>query len=210
MPVKGHRATHCKRGHPLTPENRLSVGKSQRGGGGCRQCLLDQLRAKRASAITGPSLVLVRGQRWKAQAEAGAKPCSRCGQTKPFSEFNRHSKTKDGLRPDCRECQKKRDRELATPERRAAMAARIRDAAHGLVPGEYDLMLNAQAGGCAICGNGCKSGRSLAVDHDHATGEIRGLLCANCNRSIGMMADSPERLRAAARYLEDHAQKTLP
>jgi hypothetical protein len=48
-----------------------------------------------------------------------------------------------------------------------------------------------------------KNGRikALAVDHNHATGEIRGLLCANCNKGIGNLGDSPDRLLVAAGYL---------
>lgn len=207
VPPKGYRATHCKRGHPLTPENRLSPGKGRRGGGGCRQCLIDQTRARRGSSLTGPSLALVGPDRWKAQADAGKKPCTRCGQTKPFSEFNRHNKTRDGLRPDCRDCQRARDRELNTPERLAAMAARVRDTKHGLEPGQYDAMLEAQGGKCAICGTTqCSTGRSLAVDHDHKTGAIRALLCAECNGAIGMLGDNPELCRTAASYLESHAR----
>jgi hypothetical protein len=49
---------------------------------------------------------------------------------------------------------------------------------------EYDDILQNQGGGCAICGGVDKGGRSLAVDHNHITGEIRGLLCTNCNRAV--------------------------
>lgn len=49
---------------------------------------------------------------------------------------------------------------------------------------EYDLILAYQGGGCGICGREPKSGKSLAVDHDHATGYIRGLLCFFCNKRV--------------------------
>ena len=55
---------------------------------------------------------------------------------------------------------------------------------------------------CAICGNVRSSdGRALAVDHDHVTGEVRGLLCNFCNRGIGMFRDNPRLLGRAALYL---------
>lgn len=80
---------------------------------------------------------------------------------------------------------------------------------------EYSQLLNGQNGVCAICQGIEKhkypSGkiRDFAVDHDHETGAIRGLLCTNCNRAIGYLGDSPERLRAAADYLERYARAKL-
>lgn len=72
----------------------------------------------------------------------------------------------------------------------------------GITVADYDAMLAAQGGGCAICGGRCSSGKRLAVDHSHANGRTRGLLCANCNLSLGKMGDSPALLRKAASYLE--------
>ena len=60
-------------------------------------------------------------------------------------------------------------------------------------------MMVEQANGCAICGN---SDKRLHVDHDHATGKVRGLLCMECNVSLGKFKDSPELLRKAIVYLE--------
>ena len=71
---------------------------------------------------------------------------------------------------------------------------------YGLPPGSYDAMLASQGHACAIC-RVTFSGVAH-VDHAHASRTVRGLLCANCNRGIGMFADQPDRLRAAAAYLE--------
>lgn len=65
---------------------------------------------------------------------------------------------------------------------------------------EYMAMFEAQGGVCHICK--CVSPTRLLVDHCHATGHIRGLLCARCNWGLGMYEDDPMRLRAAAEYLE--------
>jgi hypothetical protein len=72
----------------------------------------------------------------------------------------------------------------------------------GLTIEEYDEMLTAQGGACAICKGVEKSGKRLAVDHCHETGRVRGLLCTNCNNAIGGLQDNPTLLRAAADYLE--------
>lgn len=66
---------------------------------------------------------------------------------------------------------------------------------------QYAAMLAEQHGVCAICASP-PSGRALAVDHNHATGKIRGLLCGNCNRGIGNLQDSIGLLYAAINYLD--------
>lgn len=71
----------------------------------------------------------------------------------------------------------------------------------GLTRAEYDGLLRAQDGVCAICGWECSSGRRLAVDHDHRTGKVRGLLCTKCNMGIGMFWDETDLLHKAADYL---------
>lgn len=55
---------------------------------------------------------------------------------------------------------------------------------------------------CAICSRKAyPAGSRLVVDHDHATGAVRALLCSPCNSALGLMGDKPDRLKAAARYL---------
>lgn len=83
----------------------------------------------------------------------------------------------------------------------------------GITLEDYNTLLEAQGGACAVCGklNGSDihSGertKQLSVDHDHKTGAIRGLLCNDCNRAIGQLQENPEILRKAADYLEFHKQ----
>jgi hypothetical protein len=71
----------------------------------------------------------------------------------------------------------------------------------GLGVEDYDAMLMHQDGGCAICRRPPDPSRRLAVDHCHATGRVRGLLCGTCNTALGQMRDDPELLRRAIEYL---------
>ncbi len=73
---------------------------------------------------------------------------------------------------------------------------------YGITIDDYEIMLSAQGGVCAICRQPEKTGQRLAVDHDHETKAIRGLLCGRCNRTLGLLDEDPDRFRAAASYLE--------
>lgn len=92
---------------------------------------------------------------------------------------------------------------------RERYAARRRYNTHGLTNDEFLEMWNLQAGRCAICEErlisaSMSEGRAqtMCVDHDHETGELRGLLCSKCNRGIGLLCDAPVILRRAIEYLE--------
>lgn len=74
---------------------------------------------------------------------------------------------------------------------------------HGITFAVYNDMLIGQGGVCKICKKPCKHRRRLSVDHDHATGKIRGLLCHLCNAILGMCSDSPEILETAVKYLRE-------
>jgi hypothetical protein len=67
----------------------------------------------------------------------------------------------------------------------------------------YTKMYADQGGVCAVCGKVNPDDSSLAVDHCHETGKIRGLLCSKCNSGIGMLGDNIEGLQAALDYLKD-------
>ena len=73
---------------------------------------------------------------------------------------------------------------------------------YGLTLEQYDAMLEAQGGVCAICRRPRPEERTLHVDHDHDTGAIRGLLCFTCNNALGDFRDEPALFHAAAEYLD--------
>lgn len=71
----------------------------------------------------------------------------------------------------------------------------------GLTQDQYQDMLDAQGGGCAICTTSFRVAR-MAIDHCHKTGLVRGILCVKCNTALGLLGDFPERIMEAARYVE--------
>lgn len=77
-------------------------------------------------------------------------------------------------------------------------------ALYGLQPGEFERMLEAQQGRCAICSLPLRPGRATNVDHDHSTGRVRALLCTPCNTAIGFMEDDVDRIYRAAEYVAAH------
>ena len=88
----------------------------------------------------------------------------------------------------------------ANPEKvRAQQRAYRFRTRYGITLEEYEHLIEAQHGRCAICGE--TPTRTLRVDHDHVTGAVRGLLCHACNVGIGFFKDDLEKLRAAIRYL---------
>jgi hypothetical protein len=117
---------------------------------------------------------------------------------KPLEEFARTTASRSGRATYCLPCHNARgkaSRDKVGGTRRYHLARR-----YGISAEEADVMLQAQGGVCAIC----RSAPAEHVDHDHRTGRVRALLCFNCNGGLGQFKDDPERLRAAADYVERH------
>lgn len=75
---------------------------------------------------------------------------------------------------------------------------------YGITLTEYESMLRLQHMKCAICRKeSCASGKNFAVDHNHKTGKVRGLLCMLCNNSLGGFRDNVRLLKRAIKYLEN-------
>lgn len=83
------------------------------------------------------------------------------------------------------------------PEKSAIIERRARLKKYSLTLEEYENLLVAQEYKCAIC---CST-KTLVIDHDHSTGEVRGLLCQNCNRGMGLLGDTKESITKVLRYL---------
>lgn len=133
----------------------------------------------------------------KARDEHGRKYCGACKTWHSIESFGASRKNPDGLAHKCRRC-----------TRGANLRSNFK-----ISLADYEAMLEAQGGGCAICGTKETPGRAMSVDHDHecCTGKgqgcpscVRAVLCQRCNQGLGYFLDSPGRLRAAADYIEKH------
>ena len=155
-----------------------------------------------------------RPKRIRIDPNATERECRKCDLTKPFDAFPLRSNG----RPSswCKECTNAYTRAYVKSEHGAARKKAAQDAYnarnpdyfltrnYGLKPGEYAEMVKTQGGQCAVCKTAKPggTGKRWCVDHDHETGKVRGLLCTHCNMGIGQLGDDPDRLRAAAAYIE--------
>jgi hypothetical protein len=80
----------------------------------------------------------------------------------------------------------------------------------GLTYEQKQAMVSTQNGRCRICQELLQPGRRTHVDHDHASGKVRGILCSGCNTGLGGFRDNPNFLREAARYVELNFSCDLP
>lgn len=136
------------------------------------------------------------------------KTCRCCKIEKLRSEFyaRGNMKTSAGrqvLSSHCKECHRARMRAYASDNPEAKRAANLMKN-YGVTPEQYGEMLTRQGGGCAICGSSePQAGHYwLPVDHDHKTGEVRGILCHSCNGMLGLANDDIDRLQKAIEYLK--------
>jgi hypothetical protein len=141
------------------------------------------------------------------------KTCCVCNERKHFNEFFNYKNKNDNKSYRCKECDSKarNNWSLNNPKKAyESMRGRNLKQRFGISLDDYIRMFNDQGCKCAICGatenntTGDRKDWNFAVDHDHKTGKVRGILCNNCNRGLGLLRDSEELLRKAALYVEEH------
>jgi hypothetical protein len=117
--------------------------------------------------------------------------CTECNETKTIYHFHKRRQSSSGYRRECNSCRSSHRRFLRENE------------------GKREELQKEQNNACAICGRVDEAnGKSLALDHDHKTKTIRGLLCMRCNTGIALLNEEPEVLNNAAQYLRNHATPT--
>ena len=130
------------------------------------------------------------------------KVCSQCSKEKVVTEFYKRKNRPSGYLSECKECTKQRNlnRYKDNPDKINDMRAAK---TYGI---SYDAVIKMREeanGVCKICGReGIKHHSRLVIDHCHATGKVRGLICSKCNTILGYCDDDPSILNKLSTYLE--------
>jgi hypothetical protein len=138
------------------------------------------------------------------------KECLCCQKIKPMAEYGYH-KTNKKFKNTCKQCNNKKAAEYRKLNRKKYLLSQSNSKLkqnYGISMVEYEQKLIEQQHACAICFSttpGQNNIKRFSVDHCHKTGKIRGLLCSNCNKGIGLLNDSVELLEAAIEYLKLHS-----
>lgn len=165
----------------------------------CKPCALERRRAselRKRVAEGGPP---PRGTVRRAAAPPGQKWCPQCAKFLPLADFPRNRSQPDGVGGYCKLCHNSRGQaskeKLYGGSRHYHLKRR-----YGVSAEQVNAMIEAQGGLCAIC----RRKPAEQVDHSHATGVVREILCFNCNGGLGQFGDDPLVLAAAADYLRRH------
>lgn len=158
----------------------------------CRECFkaIDRAAYQRRREAAGFDV------RHRETPPNGFKWCPDCGSYQPVDSFALNRASRDGRCSYCKPHTNERNR-----ERHFVLS-------YGMAQDEVEQMVEQQRGACLICER--PLGSRAHVDHDHATGKVRGVLCFNCNGGLGQFRDDPDLLRRAADYLDDHMSALTP
>lgn len=157
------------------------------------------------------------------------KTCTKCKVKKPLTRFGVDKSNNDGYRYNCKECRTAKDREryhshpdvikernlkrkdwrkeYYTSDKGIEVSRRAHlKRKYNISLEEYQEMAEKQDGKCYICDKEEMNNKNkvLCVDHDHDTGNVRGLLCGLCNSGIGHFKDNINLLEKAIKYLKEY------
>lgn len=152
----------------------------KRGGRHCKACNVERMR------------------KWREGKQLGYANSRKthCAKGHPYDESNTiYTTKKDGkVRRNCKECGRLNH-------------ARIRFAKYGLDKERFEALFSSQNELCAICSKPLAD-KLPHIDHDHSTGEVRGILCFSCNSGLGQFQDNPDLLQNAIDYLAQFSKTT--
>lgn len=132
------------------------------------------------------------------QSVSDHKTCPRCTRTLPLSHFAINRTRSRGISSYCLDCHNLVVRENVEKNHGSTRGKHLKER-YGVTEQQVAAMIEEQGGMCAIC----QDREAEHVDHDHETGEVRGILCFTCNVGLGNFRDRPDLLDRAVHYLED-------
>lgn len=135
---------------------------------------------------------------------AGSKFCRKCGERKSFNLFHNQIASKDGKMSWCKDCNEVQRKKWETSNPNYGRKKHLK-AKYSMTEEQYNKILQEQNGVCAICSTDDPGGpwKKFKVDHNHKTGEIRGLLCQHCNVGLGHFKDDVTLFTKAIEYINE-------
>jgi hypothetical protein len=129
------------------------------------------------------------------------KQCRICKLAPGINGFHKNKAFRDGYSSTCKKCANSKVRRNYDPKKKKSQHLKY---SYGITIEEYNSKLENQDNGCAICGIKIPGGRGnhFYIDHNHLTGQVRDLLCHNCNFVIGYAKESIDILDATITYLK--------
>ena len=170
-----------------------AAGRSDGRASYCRPCASQRTQASyaRRQAELGKTV------KKREQFPPGKKRCPDCGRIKSLDDFPKNRGARDGRGGYCKPCHNHRSNETRDRLYGSSRSYHLK-ARYGITAADYDAMLEAQGGLCAVC----RERPAQHVDHDHVFGNVRGLLCSCCNQGLGNFRDDLAHVQAAVDYLE--------
>ncbi|PRX92349.1 endonuclease VII domain-containing protein [Allonocardiopsis opalescens] len=154
-------------------------------------------RQEKTYTPQGRRRVLAEGEKW----------CPKCERALPRSEFGSNRSSRDGLTAYCRPCHNRIGRENRERNHGGTRHYHLKRR-YGIGADDAERMLAEQGGVCLICHRELGV-ENMHVDHSHTTGEVRGILCFNCNGGLGQFKDDHERMLRAITYLDARMRPSL-
>lgn len=135
--------------------------------------------------------------------KVATKHCGKCNKDLLLHMFAKNSAKKDGLQERCKSCRANHHQKVKhkRPKPTVEQKRKYVISSYGITVEQFYFMLQAQDNKCAICKTKEWGKPSPSIDHCHTTGVVRGLLCNNCNRALGLFRDNKEAIQNAAKYL---------
>ena len=135
------------------------------------------------------------------------RKCSTCKELKYLKDFSKHRGRPDGHHPQCKECRSKYVPSTEAKERHKVYLKQWnRFKTSGFTQEDFDNKLKEQDYKCAICKTTDSGSMDFHADHDHKTGQKRGVLCHKCNTGLGLLKDDIDVLCAAIDYLNRYQE----